>query len=165
MSQPYSGEIRMGGWNFAPENYAMCNGVALSISQNETLYTLLGTTYGGDGVTTFNLPDMRSRMPVHMGNNFVQGQVGGSESVTLTTAQIPNHNHQILASGAAGTKGDPFGLAPAKAPSNIYNAPGNPTPMAPVMGPYGGSQPHENRMPYLAITFVIALYGIYPSRN
>lgn len=165
MSQPYVGEIRMGGWNFAPAGWAQCNGAQMSISQSDTLFALLGTTYGGDGVNTFNLPDMRSRIPIHQGLGFVQGQASGAESVTLTTPQLPSHTHLIMVNGAAGSSTTPAGFVPAMNANQAYNAAGNPTPMSNVIGLYGGSQPHENRMPFLCITFVIALNGIFPSRN
>jgi len=167
MSQPYLGEIRMGGWSFAPANWAQCNGAAMSISQNDALYTLLGTTYGGDGVNTFNLPDMRSRIPIHVGPGFVQGQAAGSELVGLGVAQMPSHNHLIMVNGdvGSGTSTTPAGFAPAQNAKQAYNGAGNPTPMDSVIGFYGGGQPHENLMPYLCITFVIALAGIFPSRN
>lgn len=165
MSQSYIGEIRMGGWNFAPQGWAFCDGTPLQISQNETLFALIGTTYGGDGQTTFNLPDLRGRIPVHQGKSFLMGAPGGSETVTLTPAQLPTHNHAIVCSTAAGTSGNPSGLAPALAPAAAYNPAGNPTPMANVLGNYGAGQPHENLMPYLCITFIIALVGIYPSQG
>ncbi|MCW3055830.1 MAG: phage Tail Collar [Chthonomonadales bacterium] len=165
MSQPYVGEIRMGGWSFAPNGWAMCNGASMSISQSDVLYTLLGTTYGGDGVNTFNLPDMRSRIPIHVGPGFIQGQASGSEGVSLTLQQIPSHNHLIMVSGDAGSSTTPVGFAPAMNAKPAYSGAGNPTPMSNVLGLYGGSQPHENRMPFLCITFVIALNGIFPSQG
>ncbi len=167
MSQPFIGEIRMGGWNFAPQGWAFCDGTQLQISQNGTLYSLLGTTYGGDGQNTFNLPDLRGRLPVHQSSGFAIGSYSGSETVTLTTAQLPAHSHPIACSSADGSSGNPSGLAPAKAPKAAltYNAAGNPTPMANVIGSSGSSQPHDNLMPYLCVTFVIALAGVYPSQS
>lgn len=167
MSQPFIGEIRMGGWNFAPQNWAQCNGASVQISQNETLYSLLGTTYGGDGINTFNLPDMRSRIPMHQGLGATLGQASGNESVTLGAAQIPAHTHPIVGADVAGASADPAGLAPATAPAGAltYNPANNAVPMANLVGVYGQSQPHENRMPFLCVTFAIALFGVYPSRN
>jgi microcystin-dependent protein len=166
MSQPFLGEIRMGGWNFAPRGWAQCNGAQMQISQNEALFALLETTYGGDGITTFNLPDLQGRHPVHQAGSFVQGQKGGVETVTLTTPQIPSHNHAIFVSAVAGASSSPVNMAPAMSSNaTAYNAAGNPTPMANLVGSYGGSQPHNNLMPFLCVTFVIALEGVFPSRN
>ncbi|MBE2193549.1 MAG: phage tail protein [Anaerolinea sp.] len=164
MSNPYIGEIRMFGGNFAPAGWAFCNGATLSISENDALFTLIGTTYGGDGQTTFNLPDLQGRVPVHQGNSFVLGQIGGTESVTLTPTQMPAHNH--IAQGATGnTDVNPTGRAPSSLlqmylpfdPSVVGNM--NPTSVV------GGSQPHENRQPYLAISFIISLFGIFPTQS
>ena len=157
----------MGGWNFAPRNWAQCNGASVEISQNETLYSLLGTTYGGDGVTNFKLPDMRSRLPMHQGLGAAMGQATGAESVTLGTAQIPAHTHPIVGTAVVGVAADPAGLAPATAPVDAltYNPVGNAVPMGNLVGVYGQSQPHENRMPFLCVTFAIALYGVYPSQS
>jgi microcystin-dependent protein len=165
MSQPFVGEVRMFGGNFAPSGWALCQGQLQSISQNEVLYTLLGTTYGGDGVNTFGLPDLRGRIPMHQGSGFVIGQLSGSETVTLTTQQIPSHQHAPFANtAAAGT--DPTNSVPAGG-GPAWFAPGAPAmPMAAnMLGTSGGSQPHENMMPYLAVNFIICLEGIFPSQN
>ena len=157
----------MGGWNFAPRGWAFCNGAAVDISQNEALYSLLGTTYGGDAITNFKLPDMRSRIPMHQGLGAAMGQASGTENATLGVAQIPAHTHLVVGTGVAGVTADPAGQAPATAPVGAltYNPANNAVPMANLVGVYGQSQPHENRMPFLCVTFVIALNGVYPSRN
>jgi microcystin-dependent protein len=170
MSQPFIGEIRMVGFTFAPQNWAFCAGQLMAIAQNNALFALIGTIYGGDGVQTFALPDLRSRVPMHWGNgpggfNTVIGEVQGAESVTLTLPQIPNHTHSVPAA-AAGTSNDPSSRCYAGSGSNsIYNTTLNAASMAGVIGQAGGSQPHENRMPYLAINFIICLFGIFPSQN
>ena len=171
MSQPYIGEIRMFGGNFAPVGWAMCQGQLTPISQNDALFNLIGTTYGGDGQQTFGLPDLQGRCPVHMGtyqgNTYQQGEKDGTESVTLTTSQIPGHTHAFLASQDNAT-----GAAPGNTvvPANslqvkIYSAFPTTATMSPSVQNVGGSQPHENMMPYLCITFIIALYGVFPSPN
>ena len=179
MSNPYIGEIRMFGGNFAPVNWAYCNGAPQSIAQNNALYALLGTTYGGDGVSTFNLPDLQSRMPIGQGtgpglSTRTLGQKGGEESVTLTTSQMPAHNHAAVATSVDGTTSTPGGgVIPAAATGHspqLYIRPGtqalNVAPMASyAIGYQGGSQPHENRQPCLGLTFCIALQGIFPSRS
>jgi microcystin-dependent protein len=171
MSTGFMGEIRMGGWNFAPVGWALCNGIALSVDQNPTLFQLIGTTYGGDGSQTFNLPDLQSRIPIHQGSggggNYSLGQNGGAETVTLTVAQMPSHNHPILTNSTGGISTQPNRLAPAGTGKTdlTYSAAGNPTPMGNLLGTYGGNQPHENLMPFQAITFVIALTGVYPSAS
>jgi microcystin-dependent protein len=174
MSDPYIGEIRMFGGNFAPVAWAFCQGQLMSIAQNEALFTLLGTTYGGDGQETFGLPNVASRIPMHFGKGpsisqtYQIGEAAGVESVTLTTQQIPVHNHAMLASGANGQQPQP---------QNAYLAQTNPgfpyvaasTPVinfnAGALAPVGGSQPHENLQPFLVVTFIISLYGIFPSAS
>jgi microcystin-dependent protein len=182
MGSPFLGEIFMGGWNFAPRGFAMCNGQLLSISQNSALFSLLGTTYGGDGVTTFALPDLQGRVPIHQGNGaglspYVLGQVGGVENVTLSTGQMPSHTHALGAVASAGTTSLPTGAYLAPGPStgsgpnatalNTYTA--TTTPLvnlnAASIQTAGGSQPHTNIQPYLCVMYVIALQGIFPSRN
>jgi microcystin-dependent protein len=175
MGTPYVGEIRMMANNFAPYGWAVCNGQVISIAENETLYALIGTTYGGNGQTTFALPDLRSRVPVHVGtltgNTYVLGQVGGVEQVTLTAQQTALHNHQVNAT-ASGQKPAPsaqaFPAAATPAESYVYGPTGNnPVSMngGIIVSGGGTNQPHENRQPYLAINFYIALYGAYPSQN
>lgn len=164
MAQPYVGEIRMFAGNFAPAGWMFCEGQLLPISENETLFQLLGTTYGGDGESTFALPDLRGRLPLHQGNGFVLAETGGAEEVTLTVSQMAAHSHAWLASEAAATALTPAGNVPAEASKRFYfdTPPGNP--MAPnVLGPVGGSQPHTNFQPYLCINFIISLFGLFPS--
>lgn len=167
MATPFIGQIQSFGFNFAPRGWAMCNGQLLSISQNTALFALLGTTYGGNGQTTFALPDLRSRFPTHMGqgpglSSKDLGEASGSETVTLTTQQIPAHAHGVNATGTFETK-NPAGKVPS--PKGAYGSPAD-TPMDPAMvQPTGGSQPHDNMPPYLTINWCIALQGIFPSRN
>jgi microcystin-dependent protein len=176
MSQPYVGEIRMFGGNFAPQGWAFCSGQLMAISENETLFQLIGTTYGGDGQTTFGLPDLRSRVPLHMGTfqgtPFQIGQNGGQETVTLTTQQMATHNHQLNATSTGQTNA-PANAIPAVATSvqagqmQTYGIPASsPTTLvAATLGNAGGNQPHENLQPYLTVTFIISLFGIFPSPN
>ena len=164
MAQPYVGEIRMFGGNFAPAGWMFCEGQLLPISENETLFQLIGTTYGGDGQSTFALPDLRGRLPIHMGNGFILAETGGAEEITLTVNQIPAHSHPFLATtGTAGTT-NPQGAVLAVPVASIYNAGTNQVGMAAgVISPTGGSQPHSNFQPYLCIDFIISLFGIFPS--
>lgn len=167
MSSPFIGEIRMFGGTFAPQGWALCDGRSLSISSYETLYTLIGTTYGGDGVNNFNLPDLRGRMPVHQGSGFVLGQMAGTESVTLTALQLPVHNHFAQALNGAATRPAPSGSVWASSTTLIPYSSGAPsaTMSNSAIAPAGSSLPHENMMPFQAINFIIALQGIYPSQN
>lgn len=174
MGEPYVGEIRMFGGSFAPAGWAMCNGATLAISENDTLFNLIGTTYGGDGQQTFNLPDLQGRAPVHMGQgpgisqNYVIGEKAGVESVTLTTNQIPLHTHSFVASSDAGQSAQPqnalFALLPT---GNLYTQPQQPAVNlnSNMLSAAGGSQPHDNIQPYLCITFIISLFGVYPSQS
>jgi microcystin-dependent protein len=167
MAQPYVGEIRMFAGNFAPAGWNFCEGQLLPISENETLFQLIGTTYGGDGQSTFGLPDLRGRIPLHQGNGLTLAEQSGVEQVTLTTQQMPAHTHPFLASTAVGTSPAPANLVlAASGSSNIYRpAPAN-TPMwASMIGPVGGSQPHDNFQPYLCVDFIISLFGIFPSQT
>lgn len=170
MGTPYVGEIRMFGGNFAPAGWAFCDGQLLSISEYETLFQLIGTTYGGDGQTTFALPDLRGRLPVHMGqgpglSSRILGEMGGVESVTITTSQLPVHSHALVASSATATASSPAGNVPATSTSIDLYTTADPTDAlaATALGSAGGSQPHENMMPYLCISFILSLYGIFPS--
>ena len=173
MSNPYVGEIRMFGGSFAPAGWAFCNGALMPISENETLFNLIGTTYGGDGQTTFALPDLQGRTPVHQGQgpgitqNYTIGEVAGVEQVTLTTQQIPVHNHAWVASSALGTGSDPTNSLLAQHPTaSPYSvAPPTGAMNAQMVSIVGGSQPHENMQPYLCITYIISLFGIFPSQN
>jgi microcystin-dependent protein len=164
MAQPYVGEIRMFAGSFAPAGWAMCDGQLMPISENETLFNLIGTTYGGDGQSTFALPDLRGRIPVHQGTNFILGETGGTESVTLTTQQIPAHSHPMLASSDIANTPNPGGNLLGRSGQVLMFFNGTPTvAMSPqIMGPAGGSQPHTNFQPYLCVTFIISLYGIFP---
>lgn len=166
MSQPFIGEIRLFGGNFAPVGWAFCNGQLLSISQNATLFTLIGTTYGGDGQTTFALPDLRGRLPVHQGGSFAIGQPGGAESVTLTATEVPAHGHALRATSVDGTSADPTNAIWAESDARTYStsAP-NATMHATALGAAGGGQAHSNMMPFVTLSFIIALEGIFPSQN
>jgi len=167
MAQPYIGEIRLVAYNFAPPDWAFCDGALQSISQNPELFSLIGTTYGGDGVSTFALPDLRSRSPIHSNNNiYPVGQSAGEESVTLTPAQLPPHTHFLAALSTAGTKSSPSGNIWASSSELPYSdkTPGA-TMSSAAVGNAGGGQSHNNISPYLAINFVIALHGIYPAQG
>jgi microcystin-dependent protein len=165
MAEPYVGEIRMFAGNFAPVGWMFCEGQELPIAENETLYQLIGTTYGGDGQSTFGLPDLRGRIPIHQGNGFILAEAGGAEEVTLTVQQIPAHTHPLLATTAVGTASSPSGsVLAASGSSNVYR----PGPAGALMsnqtvGVVGGSQPHTNLQPYLCVDFIISLFGIFPS--
>ena len=166
MAQPYVGEIRMFAGSFAPAGWMFCAGQLLPISENETLFNLIGTTYGGDGQSTFALPDLRGRIPLHFGNGFTLAETGGVETVTLTVSQIPAHSHPMLASNDIPTLQTPANNVTGQAAAKIYRA-GNPSvflnPNA--VGLTGGSQPHNNFEPYLCISFIISLFGIFPSQT
>jgi microcystin-dependent protein len=154
--------------NFAPAGWMFCEGQLLPISQNETLFQLIGTTYGGDGESTFALPDLRGRIPIHQGNGFILAETGGAEEITLTVQQIPAHSHPKLATidaASGATPGPSVVLARALAPTiTPYGSDNPPTNLSPSMiGPVGGSQPHTNFQPYLCINFIISLLGIFPS--
>ena len=170
MGQPYVGEVRMFAGTFAPNGWMFCNGQLLPISENETLFQLIGTTYGGDGEQTFALPNLQSRAPLHMGTGpdgttYNMGESFGEEQTTLTVQQIPSHTHALIASTAQGTEQKPAGAVLAQstvADMYIQDSPdGNLAPNS--VGPIGGSQPHENMQPYLGINFIISLFGIFPS--
>jgi microcystin-dependent protein len=167
MSIPFVGEIRMFGGNFAPAGWMFCDGSVLAISEFETLFNLIGTTYGGDGQSTFALPDLRSRVPIHAGVGFVIGQLGGEETVTLTTTQMPAHGHAALATSSGGTSTSPASAVWATTPELVYHAPaGSPVSMAAdSLSLVGGSQPHDNMLPFLAVSFIISLFGVFPSQT
>jgi microcystin-dependent protein len=171
MSDQYLGEIRMFGGNFAPYGWALCNGQLLAISQNTALFSLIGTYYGGDGVTTFALPNLQSRVPLHQGQGtglspYVIGQNGGTENLTLTSQQMPQHNHNVQVFNAPGNSNRAGGSYLADASSgNVYQSAQNSTLNTAAVTFTGNNQPHNNIQPYLCITFIIALQGIYPSRN
>lgn len=165
MGTPFLAEIRLVGFNFAPKGWALCNGQLLPINQNQALFSLLGTMYGGNGQTNFALPDLRGRTPIHMGAGFTQGESAGEEVHTLIVSEMPAHNHLVSASSGGPNQGSPTGNEWAALNSGYStNAPDG------VMGPSavssaGGSQPHTNVQPYLVLNYVIALSGIFPSRN
>lgn len=165
MAQPYVGEIRIFAGNFAPSGWMFCDGQLLPISENETLFQLIGTTYGGDGQSTFALPDLRGRLPIHFGNGFVLAETGGAEEVTLTVQQIPAHAHPLLASTAPGTQNAPANNLVASSPSVTLFIGDTPDSnmAASAVSPVGGSQPHTNFQPYLCVDFIISLFGIFPS--
>lgn len=165
MAQPYVGEVRMFAGNFAPAGWMFCEGQLLPISEYETLFNLIGTTYGGDGESTFALPDLRGRIPIHQGNGFVLAETGGAEEITLTVNQIPAHSHPMLASGGPGNLNAPQGNVTAESAAvKIYIADDPTANMnAAAVGSVGGSQPHTNFQPYLCVDFIISLFGIFPS--
>jgi microcystin-dependent protein len=168
MAQPYVGEIRMFAGNFAPAGWMFCEGQLLPISEYETLFNLIGTTYGGDGQSTFALPDLRGRLPIHQGNGFVLAENGGAETITLTVSQIPAHSHPVIANGNVGTQPSPAGNFFAAAGVQLYAAAANAVPIAMhanLVGLTGGSQPHDNFAPYLCVDFIISLFGIFPSQT
>jgi microcystin-dependent protein len=165
MAQPYVGEIRIFAGNFAPAGWMFCEGQLLPISENETLFQLLGTTYGGDGESTFALPDLRGRIPIHQGNGFILAETGGAEEITLTVSQIAAHSHPVLGTNDGGQQSTPTNLILGRTTGNdIYGAD---TPYvnmsAALVGSTGGSQPHTNFQPYLCLDFIISLFGIFPS--
>jgi microcystin-dependent protein len=181
MSEQYLGEIRIASFNFAPNGWALCNGQLLSIQQNTALFALLGTFYGGNGTSTFALPNFQGRIPIHAGvgdglSPYVQGENGGTESVTLLLNQMPQHNHLVNASSNFGTSDAPSGNLLGSTNAGTSNAPAagqldfvttgpNSSMEATTISQTGGNQPHANLQPYLAVTFMIALVGIFPSRN
>lgn len=166
MAQPYVGEIRMFAGNFAPAGWMFCEGQLLPISENETLFQLIGTTYGGDGESTFQLPDLRGRIPLHQGNGFILAETGGAEEITLSVNQIPSHSHPMLASLSGGTTTNAQGNVTSSSPSVLLYIEGTSPDAslnAAVVGPVGGSQPHTNFQPYLCVDFIISLFGVFPS--
>jgi len=164
MGSPYVGEIRMFAGNFAPAGWMFCEGQLLPISENETLFNLIGTTYGGDGQETFALPDLRGRLPLHQGGGFILAETGGAEEITLTVNQIPQHTHPLVASSDVGTTRGASNNVLARAPADAYASEWDPAALSTQsISPVGGSQPHTNMQPYLCINFIISLFGIYPS--
>jgi microcystin-dependent protein len=163
VAQPFLGEIKIISWNFAPKGWAFCNGQLLPINQNQALFSILGTTYGGNGQTTFALPDLRGRTAVHVGNGIILGESAGETAHTLTTAEMPAHTHLPNANSSAANVGSPA--------NNFWSATGsyaaapNSSMNSAQITPTGGSQPHDNMPPYLVVNFIIALVGIFPSRN
>jgi microcystin-dependent protein len=173
MSDPYVGEIRLFAGNFAPLGWQFCQGQPLQIAENDVLFALIGTTYGGDGETTFNLPNLASRVPMHMGTgpdgqSHQLGELGGTESVTLTVQQIPNHTHPLTASTSQGSDPSPLGNVLATTGGGIslyYEGAVDSNMNAQAIQPAGGSQPHENMQPYLGMNFIISLFGIFPTQT
>lgn len=165
MAQPYVGEIRMFAGNFAPAGWMFCEGQLLPISEYETLFNLIGTTYGGDGQSTFALPDLRGRIPLHQGNGFTLAETGGAEEITLTVNQIPSHTHPFIAAATTGDQVSPAGLVAASSfnVTPYINDVPNGNMSASAISSIGGSQPHTNFQPYLCIDFIISLFGIFPS--
>ncbi|MFC6356145.1 phage tail protein [Luethyella okanaganae] len=166
MSTPFIGEIRLFGGNFAPAGWAFCNGQLMSIAENDVLFTLIGTTYGGDGQQTFGLPNLQSRFPRHASSGLPLGQASGTESVTLTSAQIPPHSHTALAATGAAATGDPSNASWAAWPDVPYSTVAPTVAMnAAAISPSGANRPHDNMSPYLAVSFIISLFGIFPTQN
>jgi microcystin-dependent protein len=166
MATPFLSEIRIVSFNFPPKGWAFCNGQTMSIQQNAALFSLLGTVYGGNGQTTFALPNLQGRIPVHIGSNFQLGQPGGEQAHTLTTQEIPAHTHQAAGTNAAPTSPSASNNLWCQNATNSYSDQAPNTNMAAAaIGFSGGNQPHDNMSPYLTLNFVIALTGIYPSRN
>jgi microcystin-dependent protein len=171
MAEPYVGEIRIFAGTFAPRGWAFCDGTTLAIDQNTALFQLIGTTYGGDGETTFALPDLRGRVPIHQGTDsatgttFQIGETGGVESVTLTTNQIPQHAHNLQATTATGTQSNPGGnlLSNSQGPQPYIQENPDGSLSGQALGSAGGSQPHDNLQPYLGVNFILSLEGIFPT--
>ena len=165
MSQPFLAEVRIVGFNFAPKGWAFCDGQILPINQNQSLYSLLGTTYGGDGRTSFALPDLRSRTPMHVGEGHRQGQKSGQENLTLSAAEMPAHTHAFSGSSADVSTHLPGGNSPGNNPGTPYGTTSNGDMGGSQLSNIGGGQSHENMQPFIAVNFCIALQGLFPSRN
>lgn len=167
MAQPYIGEIRIFAGNFAPAGWMFCEGQLLAISENDTLFNLIGTTYGGDGQENFALPDLRGRLPMHFGNGFILAETGGAEEITLTVAQIPSHTHPFVASTNVCQDTSPKGKVLGQASSGLIYIQDTPDTSLSnqAMTSVGGSQPHTNFQPYLCVDFIISLFGIFPSQT
>lgn len=166
MSDPFIGEIRMFGGTFAPMGWAMCDGQIIPIAQNDVLFSVIGVTYGGDGINTFALPDLRGRVPIHRGTNYNVGQQGGSETVSMSVQQLPNHTHQTHCYSQSSDSTTPQSCVCGVSSLNMYSATAPNANMASQsVSPAGGGQPHDNIMPYLTVTFIIALEGLYPTQN
>ncbi len=164
MAQPYVGEIRMFAGNFAPAGWEFCDGGLFAISENEVLFTLIGTTYGGDGESTFALPDLRGRIPIHQGNGFILAETGGAEEITLTVQQIAAHSHPLIATTSVANQSSPSNnvVAQSTAADLYIEDTATAALAASAITPVGGSQPHTNFQPYLCIQFIISMFGIFP---
>jgi microcystin-dependent protein len=166
MGQPYVGEIRMFGGNFAPAGWMFCEGQLLSIAEYEVLFNVIGISYGGDGESTFGLPDLRGRIPIHQGNGFACTDQGGAEQLTLTVQQIPVHSHPLLAATGTGGPNPAGSILATSTAVDVYRESAAGTAMAPAsVTPVGGSQPHTNFQPYLCVSFIIAMFGIFPQQT
>ena len=167
MSNPFIGEIRMFAGNFAPAGWAFCDGQLLPIAENDALFILIGTTYGGDGQETFALPNLQSRIPLHQGNGFILGETGGVEEVTLTVQQIPVHSHPLIGTTSIANDASPSQNVPAQTGTfdGFQSSPPNAAMAPQSVGPLGGSQPHTNFQPYLCINFIVALFGVFQPAN
>jgi microcystin-dependent protein len=166
MIEPFLGEIRLMAFAFAPRGWALCDGQLMPINQNQALFALLGTTYGGNGQTTFALPDLRGRVPLHRSGNLHQGQAGGTATHTLTAAELPTHTHQLSARAADGDRPTPVGGVLARSRNPIYAAPGSLVALGPgSVSAVGGGQPHDNMAPSLVLSMCIALQGIFPTQH
>jgi len=168
MSTPFIGEILIVPFGFAPKGFALCNGQVLPISQNQALFSILGTTYGGDGRTTFALPNFQGRVPIHTGQGHLLGESAGQQHVTLTAGQMPAHSHVVTCSAAAATSQNPAGnvwAAESTGQFSLYRSTADTLLSPSAIGNTGGGQPHENMQPFLGLNFVIALQGVFPSRN
>ena len=170
MAQPFVGEIRMFAGNFPPAGWMFCDGQPFPISENDTLFVVIGTTYGGDGESTFNLPNLQSRIPIHQGTGpdgttYQLGEAAGTEAETLTVQQIPSHTHPLIASGEAGSTSNPAGAMVATGVTVYRPAPAVAAMNSGSISPVGGSQPHENMQPFLCVNYIISLFGLFPSPN
>jgi microcystin-dependent protein len=165
MSEPFLGEIKIISWNFPPKGWTFCNGQLLPINQNQALFSILGTTFGGDGMRTFGLPNLQGRSPFHVGNGIVLGEMGGETSHTLNISEVPSHNHVPVGSSNNPSVATPAGNLWATQNSNPYASNFNSSMNPQCITATGGSQPHENMSPYLVLNFIIALQGIFPSQN
>lgn len=165
MGQPFIGEVKIVSFNFPPKGWAFCNGQLLPINQNQALFSLFGTTYGGNGQTTFGLPNLQGRSPLHFGNGFTQGEVGGETAHTLTMSEMAAHTHQISAGGTPADQNTPAAFLWCDWGKAIYAAAPNSAMLPSAITPIGGSQAHDNMSPYLVLNFIVALVGVFPSQN